>query len=107
MLYSARVSRGVGMHLKTAVMCSRQPLPNANLRAHIRVRYLASSLPMRSATEHKVVLDNETLYIGQDLAEALGWKPEKGSDAGIHLSLSGWSPRYFTITPAGTDSGEY
>ncbi|KAL4261968.1 hypothetical protein AB1N83_007124 [Pleurotus pulmonarius] len=69
-----------------------------------RARYLTTSTPARSTTEHKVVLDNKTLYIGQDLAEALGWKPEKGSDAGVQLSLTGWSPCYFTITPTGTDS---
>lgn len=70
----------------------------------IRARNLTTSTPVRSATEHKVVLDNQTLYIGKDLAEALGWKPEKGHDAGIQLSLTGWSPCYFTITPTGTDS---
>lgn len=63
-----------------------------------------------SATEHKVTLDNKTLYIDQSLAEALGWSPQSGSDAGIQLSMStmtGWGPSYFTITAAGSDSGEF
>jgi len=53
--------------------------------------------------EFKVVLDNETLFIDQTLAEALGWKPD-GSKDGVPLTLSGWSPHYFAIAKTGSDS---
>ncbi|CCM04746.1 uncharacterized protein FIBRA_06936 [Fibroporia radiculosa] len=53
--------------------------------------------------EFKVLLDNQTLYITEDLATALGWTPA-GSAASTQLSLSGWAPHYFAITPAGTAS---
>ena len=55
--------------------------------------------------EFKVILDNDTLYVEQPLAEALGWKPDHSSDKGIPLTLSGWAPHYFAITRTGTDSG--
>lgn len=55
-------------------------------------------------TEHRVVLDNQTLYISQELAEGLGWKPSQSLD-GVKLSLHGWDPTFFTITPTGTDFG--
>lgn len=55
-------------------------------------------------TEHRVVLDNQTLYISQELAEGLGWKPNQSLD-GVKLSLHGWEPTFFTITPTGTDFG--
>ncbi|KAH0579136.1 hypothetical protein H2248_003289 [Termitomyces sp. 'cryptogamus'] len=71
---------------------------------HSSIRTFATSSNLYSPSTHKVVLDNRTLYIDRTLAEALGWKPEKGHDAGIQLSLSGWGPTYFTITPVGTDS---
>jgi len=54
--------------------------------------------------EFKVVLDNETLYIDQILAEALGWKPDETNKDGVSLTLSGWSPHYFAIAKTGTDS---
>ncbi|OBZ65855.1 hypothetical protein A0H81_14099 [Grifola frondosa] len=50
-----------------------------------------------------VVLDNETLYIDQQLAEALGWKPNQKLD-GLPLTLSGWAPSYFAIARTGSDS---
>lgn len=52
--------------------------------------------------EYKVILDNQTLYIDQDLAKALGWK---STGEPMKLTLRGWEPTYFTITPTGTDSG--
>ena len=55
--------------------------------------------------EFKVVLDNETLYVEQELAEALGWKPDVKSEEGVPLTLSGWAPKYFAIARTGTDSG--
>ena len=51
-----------------------------------------------------VTLDNEILYIDKELAQALGWKPNQDLD-GVPLSLHGWEPGYFTITPKGSDSG--
>jgi hypothetical protein len=69
-------------------------------RSH--ARSMATSAILQSPSEHRVVLDNHTLYV----AEALGWRPEQGSDTGIHLSLSGWSPTYFTITPMGSESAK-
>ncbi|KAH7921133.1 hypothetical protein BV22DRAFT_1019965 [Leucogyrophana mollusca] len=65
---------------------------------------MTAGATIRSPSEHKVILDHQTLYIDRTLAEALGWKPEKGSDAGVQLSLSGWSPTYFAIAPTGSDS---
>jgi hypothetical protein len=55
--------------------------------------------------EFKVVLDNNTLYVDQTIAEALGWKPDTESKDGVPLTLTGWSPHYFTIARTGTDSG--
>ncbi|KAH7919892.1 hypothetical protein BV22DRAFT_1022189 [Leucogyrophana mollusca] len=65
---------------------------------------MRTSAALRSPSEHRVVLDHQTLYVDRALAEALGWKPEKGSDAGVQLSLSGWGPTYFAIAPAGSES---
>ena len=56
------------------------------------------------ARQFKVTLDGETLYIEQDLAQALGWR-EGAPTEGIPLRLSGWSPHYFAITQKGTDAG--
>ncbi|KAF9473860.1 hypothetical protein BDN70DRAFT_867012 [Pholiota conissans] len=53
--------------------------------------------------EIKVLLDHQTLYINQELAEALGWHRSQGTEP-VKLSLNGWEPMYFTITPTGTDS---
>ncbi|TFK17860.1 hypothetical protein FA15DRAFT_555593, partial [Coprinopsis marcescibilis] len=53
--------------------------------------------------EFKVVLDGETLYIHQELAQALGWT-EEALTKGVSLRLSGWSPHYFAITRKGTDT---
>ncbi|KAI0317895.1 hypothetical protein OF83DRAFT_1057801 [Amylostereum chailletii] len=53
--------------------------------------------------QFKVLLDNDTLYIDQSLAEALGWTP--GTSAkGVPLTLSGWAPNYFAIAQSGSDS---
>jgi len=57
-----------------------------------------------TSCQHKVTLSGETLYIEQDLAEALGWTPEHTTD-GVSLRLSGWGPNYFVITQKGTDAG--
>ncbi|KAH8116015.1 hypothetical protein DFH11DRAFT_1583597 [Phellopilus nigrolimitatus] len=62
-----------------------------------------SSNSSSTALQFKVVLDNQTLYVGKPLAEALGWTPQAGVD-GVKLSLHGWDPTFFTITRAGTDS---
>ncbi|KAI5122740.1 hypothetical protein M0805_009825 [Coniferiporia weirii] len=86
--------------LPTAAL-RRQYLRNVT-RTH--AQSMMTSATLRSPSEHRVVLDNQTLYIDQTLAEALGWKPEQGSDAGVQLSLSGWGPTYFAIAPTGSDS---
>ena len=52
-----------------------------------------------------MVLDNETLYIEQPLAEALGWKPDVDPTKGVPLTLSGWAPNYFAIAKTDSDSG--
>lgn len=67
-------------------------------------RYNTTSSKSSGPREFKVVLDNETLYVDQQLAEALGWKPGQGID-GVPLTLSGWPPHYFAIARTGTDSG--
>jgi hypothetical protein len=81
----------------------RHQYPNV---LHIAQRSIATSTTLLSPSEHRVILDNQTLYLDQSLAEALGWKPEQGSEAGVELSLSGCGPTYFTIAPAGSESGE-
>ncbi|KAF8894318.1 hypothetical protein CPB84DRAFT_1782777 [Gymnopilus junonius] len=53
--------------------------------------------------EYKVLLDHQTLYISQELAEALGWQRTRSTEP-VELTLSGWEPAYFVITPTGTDS---
>lgn len=63
-----------------------------------------SRLISSSAREYKVILDNNTLYVDQSLAEALGWKPGL-PPSGVNLTLSGWEPHYFAIAQTGTDSG--
>lgn len=70
----------------------------------IRRRNLNYTTSTRQSRHHTVVLDNQTLYIPQELAETLGWKADQGVD-GLSLSLHGQSPNFFTITPKGTDSG--
>jgi hypothetical protein len=67
-------------------------------------RCISSSAPSFSSS-HTVTLDNETLYLDEKLARALGWTPEAGVD-GVKLSLHGWKSHYFVVTKAGTDSGE-
>ena len=52
------------------------------------------------------MLDGQTLYIEKPLAEALGWNSGT-STGGISLRLSGWEPKFFTITPLDTDAGMY
>ncbi|KAJ6585134.1 hypothetical protein B0H19DRAFT_412783 [Mycena capillaripes] len=56
-----------------------------------------------TATTHEVVVDNQTIYITREIAEALGWKPNQGFE-GVQLTLHGWEPSFFTITPTGSDS---
>ena len=60
----------------------------------------------RTPREFKVVLDNDTLYVDQELAEALGWSPSQPQTQGVSLTLSGWAPNYFAIARTGSDSGE-
>lgn len=84
----------------------RQQYPNAIHIARTHVRFMVTSTTLQSPSKHSVILDNQTLYVDQSLAEALGWKPDQGSDAGIELSLSGWGPTYFTIAPTGSESGQ-
>ncbi len=50
-----------------------------------------------------MVLDNDTLYIDQGLAEALGWDRVKQDS--VPLTLHGWGPTYFAIARTGSDSG--
>ncbi|KAJ7091234.1 hypothetical protein C8R44DRAFT_416209 [Mycena epipterygia] len=56
-----------------------------------------------TATKHEVFLDNQTMYITREMAEALGWKPNQGLE-GVQLTLHGWEPSFFTISPTGSDS---
>ncbi|KAJ7658411.1 hypothetical protein B0H17DRAFT_886240, partial [Mycena rosella] len=57
------------------------------------------------AIKHEVVVDNQTLYIPRAMAEALGWRPNQGMyQSGVQLTLHGWEPSYFTISPTGSDS---
>ena len=55
--------------------------------------------------EFKVVLDNDTLYVDQELAESLGWRAETNAAEGVPLTLHGWGPHFFAITRTGSDSG--
>ncbi|KAJ3544116.1 hypothetical protein NM688_g5776 [Phlebia brevispora] len=82
------------------MLLSRIPANVARRIASIRAESTisSSSLPR----EFKVVLDNETLYVDEALAKALGWTPEKTN--GVPLTLSGWAPHYFAIAPTGSDS---
>jgi hypothetical protein len=84
----------------------RQHHPSVMHIPRTHARFMATSTTLQSPSEHRVILDDQTLYVDQSLAEALGWKPEQRSDAGIELSLSGWGPTYFTIAPTGSESGE-
>lgn len=64
-----------------------------------------STLSSSSTTrEFKVVLDNDTLYIDRELAEALGWAAGRSQTQGVPLTLSGWAPNYFVIARTGSDS---
>ncbi|KAI0770493.1 hypothetical protein C8Q74DRAFT_1317747 [Fomes fomentarius] len=55
-----------------------------------------------AAKEFKVVLDNGTLYVDQELAEALGWDPAKKES--VPLTLNGWAPQYFAVARTGSDA---
>ncbi|KAI0364527.1 hypothetical protein BV20DRAFT_956031 [Pilatotrama ljubarskyi] len=88
-------------------------VPSGGLRGRVAgLRRCQSILSSTGATakEFKVVLeDNDTLYIDQELAEALGWTPQVAhSDSGtpgtVSLTLSGWAPHYFAIARTGSDS---
>lgn len=83
-------------------MLSARPVYTTAL-AHGR-RYLSTPhSPLRR--EFKVVLDNDTLYVEQALAEALGWKAGAVGTESVPLTLSGWSPHYFAIAKTGSDAG--
>jgi hypothetical protein len=85
----------------------------SHLRTNISLKSLHCGAPRQIAgarrslasSSHTVTFDNETLYLDEKLARALGWTPEAGVD-GVKLSLHGWKSHYFVITKAGTDSGE-
>ena len=71
-------------------------------------RFISSSARGRSESsvrEFKVILDNDTLYVDQSLAEALGWTPQVEASKGVSLTLSGWAPNYFAIAQTGSDAG--
>lgn len=65
-----------------------------------------SSGSSNKTRQFKVLLDGQTLYVGQELAEAMGWSEKMGAE-GVKLSLHGLSPTFFAVTPSGSDSGEY
>ncbi|TBU45805.1 hypothetical protein BD309DRAFT_955299 [Dichomitus squalens] len=66
---------------------------------------LAGSIATSSpAKEFRVVLDNGTLYIDQELAQSLGWHTEVNAAEGVPLTLHGWGPHYFAISRTGSDS---
>ncbi|OCH84001.1 hypothetical protein OBBRIDRAFT_742357 [Obba rivulosa] len=71
-------------------------------RSALAARYQSTLSSSPSAKEFKVVLDGDTLYVNQALAEALGWSPAQTK--GVSLTLSGWAPQYFAITRSGSDS---
>lgn len=52
-----------------------------------------------------MVLENDTLYVNQELAEALGWNTKTGPAEGVPLTLNGWGPHYFVIAQTGSESG--
>ncbi|KAL6301118.1 hypothetical protein BKA93DRAFT_739271 [Sparassis latifolia] len=72
-------------------------------RSSLRHNSSSCDLSTIPPKEFKVLLDNQTLYVDQELAEALGWKANGGPE-GLSLTLNGWAPHYFTIAPTGTDS---
>ncbi len=79
-------------------------LRSATRRTHgLRFQSVLSS--SCTAKQFKVVLDNDTVYVDQELAEALGWAPTQTQ--GVSLTLSGWAPNYFAIARTGSDSGVY
>ncbi|KIY44298.1 hypothetical protein FISHEDRAFT_78202 [Fistulina hepatica ATCC 64428] len=88
-----RIYPAPGCYLSRALSLCRRI--SSNTAADVR--------PVSSAKEFKVIVDNETLYIDQSLAEALGWKEEVGI-GGVPLTLSGWSPYYFAIARTGSES---
>ena len=53
-----------------------------------------------------MVLDNDTLYVDQELAESLGWRAETNAAEGVPLTLHGWGPHFFAIARTGSDSGK-
>ena len=72
---------------------------------HFHTSYTRRSDPGPSRRqEFKVVLDNDTLYVPQEVAEALGWKPQEVAKP-VQLTLSGWAPNYFAVARTGSDSG--
>jgi len=87
---------GTILKLKLIVRSSRIPSVRHNST-------IGTTRAVPPPTEHKVVLDNQTLYISREVAECLGWKPDQGAK-GTPLTLHGWEPSYFTITPSGSES---
>lgn len=95
----------MALHLATRPFLRRQLIRQCGSNVKRRFQSNKSTSIHPSPTEHKVVHDGRTLYIEQDLAEALGWTPEQGPE-GLRLTLHGWAPSYFSVTPQGSDSGE-
>lgn len=89
-----RLTRVAVPPLRTARLSSRAASNSSNVNPQ--------SLP--EAQHHNCALDNETLYVSEDIAKALGWKPDQ-DPKGLSLTLHGWAPGYFAIAPTGSDSG--
>ncbi|GLB43397.1 hypothetical protein LshimejAT787_1302980 [Lyophyllum shimeji] len=82
-------------------------LSRATKSRHIGCRFQSTARaagPSTSVKEYKAVLENDTLYIDQDLAEALGWHNGTSPAEGVPLTLHGWAPHYFAITRTGSES---
>ncbi|RDX49905.1 hypothetical protein OH76DRAFT_1381557 [Lentinus brumalis] len=77
-------------------------LPRHPSLAFCRCQSSTARLGPAAPKEFKVVLDNDTLYIDQGLAEALGWDRVKQDS--VPLTLHGWGPTYFAIARTGSDS---
>ncbi|KAF5313341.1 hypothetical protein D9611_008664 [Ephemerocybe angulata] len=84
-------------------MCYRRYNPRHMPLARSAGIHLRRYQQLSSPREFKVVMEGGALYIGKELAEALGWTPSTPTD-GVSLRLSGWSPHYFAITQKGTDA---
>ncbi|RDB25720.1 hypothetical protein Hypma_006648 [Hypsizygus marmoreus] len=82
----------------------RTVLHSIKLRQGLNPSRLVGQNSTVTPTEHKVLLGGQTVYIGREIALALGWRPDQERSASISLTLNGWNPSYFTIAPTGSDS---